>query len=73
MVNMHTKECECRCWQLIGLPCVHSMVVIVRSNMDPFMFVDDLYKKENYMKEYSPVIYALNGLSLWPKTNDRPI
>ena len=41
--------------------------------MDPFMFVDDLYKKENYMKAYSPVIYTLNGPSLWPKTNDKPI
>ena len=70
VVNMRNKECACRRWQLTCLPCVHSMEIIIKSNMDPFMFVNDLYKKENYMKAYSPVIYTLNGPSSWPKTND---
>ena len=45
----------------------------MRSNMDPFQFVDDFYKKQNYVKAYTPVVYTLNGSSLWSKANDRPI
>ena len=57
VVNMRAKECACRCWQLTCIPCVHSMAVIVRSNMEPFQFVDEFYKKETYLRAYTPVVY----------------
>ena len=72
-MNMRAKECACRRRQFTCLPCVHSMAMILRSNIDTFQFIDAFYKRENYLKAYSPVVYALNGYTLWPKSNKRPI
>ncbi|KAL5553064.1 hypothetical protein UlMin_040465 [Ulmus minor] len=73
VVDIQNRTCACRRWQLVGIPCVHAMCVIMTSNMDPIQFVDDCYKKDRYKLAYDPVIYGLNGPSMWPQTGDTPI
>ena len=73
MVDLENRTCACKRWQLIGLPCVHAMSVLLTQHEYPFDFVDDCYKREAYLKAYSPVIYGLNGPAMWPKTNQLPI
>ncbi|PON84202.1 hypothetical protein TorRG33x02_199560, partial [Trema orientale] len=36
---------------------------------NPLDFVDPSYKKEAFLKAYTPVIVDINGPELWPKTN----
>ncbi|KAK2659660.1 hypothetical protein Ddye_006193 [Dipteronia dyeriana] len=67
------KACCCNKWQLIGIPCIHGMDALLNSNRDPLGFIDTKYKKDSFLKAYSPVIYGINGLSMWPKSNDIPI
>ena len=73
VVDLENKTCACRRWQLIRLPCVHAMSMLLSQHENPLDFVDDCYKREAYLKAYNPVIYALNGLNMWPKTNQLPI
>ena len=74
MLQTQTKKtCACKRWQLIGIPCVHAMFVILSQHENPFNFVDDCYKREVYMRVYSPDIYGLNGPTMWPRTNLPPI
>ena len=46
--EIQRKTCACRRWKLESILCVHAMCVIMTSNMDPFEFSDDCYKKESY-------------------------
>nr|GEX71852.1 zinc finger, PMZ-type [Tanacetum cinerariifolium] len=34
-VNLHTKQCGCRFWELSGIPCVHAMTAYYHMNMEP--------------------------------------
>nr|GEX05689.1 zinc finger, PMZ-type [Tanacetum cinerariifolium] len=34
-VNLHTKKCGCKFWELSGIPCVHDMTSYYHMNMDP--------------------------------------
>jgi hypothetical protein len=73
VVNIEQKSCACNKWQLIGIPCIHGMAALLSSNRDPLDFIDIKYKKESFLKAYTPVIYGINGPSMWPKTNDIPV
>ncbi|KAK1591707.1 hypothetical protein Q3G72_012074 [Acer saccharum] len=73
MVDIENRTCACNKWQLIGIPCIHGISALSSSNRDPYQFIDIKYKKESFLKAYNPVIYGINGPSMWPKTNDKPI
>ncbi|KAK0586338.1 hypothetical protein LWI29_005213 [Acer saccharum] len=73
VVDIENKTCACNKWQLIGIPCIHGISALSSSNRDPYQFIDIKYKKESFLKAYNPVIYGINGPSMWPKTNDKPI
>ncbi|KAK2638659.1 hypothetical protein Ddye_026454 [Dipteronia dyeriana] len=73
VVNIENKTCACNKWQLIGIPCIRGISTLLTSNRDPYQFIYIKYKKESFLKAYTPVIYGINGPSMWPKTNDKPI
>ncbi|KAK1563271.1 hypothetical protein Q3G72_025243 [Acer saccharum] len=73
VVDIKRRTCACNKWQLIGIPCIHGMSALMSSNRDPIQFIDNMYKKESFLRVYTPVIYGINGPSLWPKTNDKPL
>ena len=68
-----TRTCACKKWQLIGIPCIHGMSALLSSNRDPLDYVDNVYKKDAFLKAYNPVIYGINGPSMWPTTTERPV
>ncbi|KAI9200215.1 hypothetical protein LWI28_004264 [Acer negundo] len=73
VVDIENKTCACNKWQLIRIPCIHGISALSSSNRDPYQFIDIKYKKESFLKAYNPVIYGINGPSVWPKTNDKTI
>ncbi|CAL5185864.1 unnamed protein product [Lathyrus oleraceus] len=52
---------------LSGLPCCHAISCIKDQKLEIDEFVPDYYKKECYAACYAPVIYPVNGESLWTK------
>ena len=73
VVDLGKRTCARRRWELISLPCVHAISVIMTEHENPFDFVDACYNKEAALQAYTPVIYTLNGPSMWPKTYQRPL
>nr|KAJ0201656.1 hypothetical protein LSAT_V11C600331820 [Lactuca sativa] len=63
-VDLHTRQCGCRAWQLAGYPCVHGYAAISSLNRNP----------ENYVSEcFTTSMYARHNRSTCPqRPNDVP-
>ncbi|KAK3182920.1 hypothetical protein Dsin_030206 [Dipteronia sinensis] len=73
IVDINKKTCACNRWQLTGIPCIHGISALLSSNCDSIDYIHNKYKKDKLIKAYAPVIYGINGLRMWPKTNDKPL
>ena len=72
-VDLVSRTCSCRKWDLSGIPCSHAYSAITLTDEEPETFVHDCYSKEAYMRAYSPVIGPMDGEELWPKANKGPL
>ncbi|XP_021750443.1 uncharacterized protein LOC110716118 [Chenopodium quinoa] len=70
VVNLVEKSCTCYRWELIGIPCAHAWVVIIKKRLRPENFVDDFYSKESYLQAYTPSIRPMPGMKQWEKRTD---
>ncbi|GJY83944.1 putative reverse transcriptase domain-containing protein [Tanacetum coccineum] len=65
-VNLHTGICECRKWQLSGIPCGHVIAVTRFIGLtDCVQYVADWFKKPKYQGTYSESIHFLGNMSQW--------
>ncbi|GJR24965.1 transposase, MuDR, MULE transposase domain protein [Tanacetum coccineum] len=62
-VNLQTGICECRKWQLSGLPCGH-VIAITRflGLTDCVHYASDWFKKPKYQGTYSESIHSLGNM-----------
>ena len=67
-VNSDTHEWTYRKWMLTRVPCCHAFSVMKFVNVDPVNFISFWYKKETYVEVYHSVIYPLNGVQVWERT-----
>lgn len=67
-LNLGERTCSCRRWQLCGIPCAHAISGIYYMGYPPEDFLDDLNKKETYMRVYSHLMDTLEGVDSWPKS-----
>nr|XP_027086445.1 uncharacterized protein LOC113708174 [Coffea arabica] len=72
-VNLASRTCSCRRWELNGIPCAHAISAIALTKESPENFVHECYSKEAYMKAYGPIIYPLNGEHLWKDLKQGPV
>ncbi|CAK8537224.1 unnamed protein product [Lathyrus sativus] len=70
VVNLANQTCSYNFWDLIGIPCRHTVVAIHWKIDDPINHVHKCYHKLTYVKCYKEGITPLNGQNKWPKTND---
>ncbi|XP_074306173.1 uncharacterized protein LOC141641410 [Silene latifolia] len=66
-VDLVTKTCTCRKWDLIGISCSHAIATIFNIHRQAENYVHDMYKKEAYLKAYSGSISPCLGHRHWPK------
>ncbi|KAJ0935274.1 putative transcription factor interactor and regulator CCHC(Zn) family [Helianthus annuus] len=70
-VNVETKTCSCRKWELTGMPCRHAVVVIwnmKQHGMDvgiPENWVSEVYWLDTWKKVYANTIDPINGRDMW--------
>jgi hypothetical protein len=75
VVDIESKECSCRKWDLTGIPCRHAVAVIydmALNGMDvgpPESFVNECYYLQTWRKVYSNHIVPVIGPSMWQKSN----
>ncbi|ONK66544.1 uncharacterized protein A4U43_C06F9290 [Asparagus officinalis] len=53
VVNIETWECTCRKWQVTGMPCVHALAVLVRTDGCIYEFCSKYFTTECYRLVYS--------------------
>lgn len=70
-VNMKTKTCSCRRWDLTGIPCRHALrVVYDRKNCKTQNLVSDWYLTETWRKQYSDSLKPVRGIKFWKATGE---
>nr|GEW02826.1 transposase, MuDR, MULE transposase domain protein [Tanacetum cinerariifolium] len=65
-VNLQTGICECRKWQLSGIPCGHVIAVTRFMGLtDCVQYVADWFIKPKYQGTYPESIHFLGNMSQW--------
>ena len=68
-VNLESRTCTCRKWDLTEFPCRHAIACIsfVLKTLEDY--IDPLYKKDNYLQAYAYSIPPIEGPRFCPRTD----
>ena len=66
VVNIDSRTCTCRKWDLTGIPCAHVVSPINFRKNAPENHLDHWYKKETYLKAYTHMLEVVS--SFWDET-----
>ncbi|XP_028755345.1 uncharacterized protein LOC114714744 [Neltuma alba] len=72
-VDLASKSCACRWWNLTGIPCRHAVSSIYVKREDRYDYVHSYLKIDAYVECYSPVVKPINGQEMWEATNREEI
>ena len=72
-VDLVNKTCDCRVFQLTGVPCQHAVSAIHSSRQQPIAFVSEYYKRDKYLQSYSYALEALKGEDFWEYLSNEPL
>ncbi|KAL0436948.1 UNVERIFIED_CONTAM: hypothetical protein Sradi_0402700 [Sesamum radiatum] len=71
-VDLDSRTCSCRKWDLNGIPCKHACSVILCKGDDPMNYVNECYSVDMYKRVYKTAIMPVVGRQLWAETNCIP-
>ncbi|KAK4413642.1 hypothetical protein Salat_2777000 [Sesamum alatum] len=66
IVNLRQKTCNCRVWDISGIPCRHAALGISHRREDLDSYCDSRFFKKNYMKAYKYSIHLVPDPTFWP-------
>ncbi|XP_071699927.1 uncharacterized protein [Rutidosis leptorrhynchoides] len=73
-VDLRTKTCTCRRWELTGMPCKHAVACIWDMSLnsvevgDPEDWVNPVYKLDTWRQVYSFKVEPITRSVSWPKS-----
>ncbi|KAL1566627.1 hypothetical protein AAHA92_02213 [Salvia divinorum] len=70
VVNMRTRRCTCRLWQISGISCVHATSCILKIRHPLTDYVPPYYSRISMSALYEHVLYPINGMENWPRNSD---
>ncbi|XP_057772531.1 uncharacterized protein LOC130992076 [Salvia miltiorrhiza] len=73
IVDLGTRECNCREWELTGLPCCHALACINYARDDIISYVDPFYLKNTCVETYKHGLEPIHGEKDWPIDDQPPI
>ncbi|KAF2325311.1 hypothetical protein GH714_026407 [Hevea brasiliensis] len=65
IVNIRSRQCSCRGWQLRGLPCDHAVAALMFCRQNVYRFAESCFTVANYRKAYSQTIHPIPDKALW--------
>ncbi|CAM8892115.1 unnamed protein product [Rhodiola kirilowii] len=65
IVDIRSRICSCRRWQLYGLPCAHAAAALLSCGQNAQMFADPCFTVASYRETYSQMIYPIPEKSEW--------
>ena len=66
-VDLKGKTCDCKRWQLSGIPCHHAIACCREERIDPESLVHSCYTIETHKKAYGFILVPLRPKSFWEK------
>lgn len=67
IVNIGTRSCSCRDWQLYGIPCSHAAAALASCKKDVYEYTEKQFTVASYIRTYSHAINPLACKSEWTK------
>ena len=64
-VDLDRRSCDCRVFDLTGIPCSHALAAIYNRRHQPNDYVSNFYKRDKYLASYSYPLQALKGVDYW--------
>ncbi|GJS59076.1 zinc finger, PMZ-type containing protein, partial [Tanacetum coccineum] len=71
-VSLQHKVCQCRMWELRGVPCVHVVPAYLHCGIDFDLGVSHWYSQECWFNTYQFSNKLIFGSNMWKRTNDVP-
>ncbi|KAK9000281.1 hypothetical protein V6N11_080784 [Hibiscus sabdariffa] len=68
-ICLRNSTCTCQGWDINGVPCPHAFSAIIYEGGDPKDYLDDCYRRDNYLKAYKHMLHPVKGPMFWPKSN----
>jgi hypothetical protein len=68
-VNFQTRSCDCKRWQLSGIPCHHAIACCRQDNINPENLVHQCYTVDAYNRAYGFNLVPMRGREFWEKVN----
>jgi hypothetical protein len=70
VVNINTRECTCRKWNVSGIPCSHAIAVFDRTEQCPLDYCDKYFTTEYYRWTYAMSINPIPDVLVPTVTGD---
>lgn len=65
IVDIRSRVCSCRRWQLYGLPCAHAAAALISCGQNTQLFAERCFTVHSYRETYSQMIYPVPDRSQW--------
>ena len=72
-MDLEEKSCNCRKWDITGIPCFHNISCIFFNKEDSKKYVNACYKRTTYIDCYDPIIEPINGQNMWRPNGLPPV
>ena len=69
IVDINARTCDCRRWQLIGVPCCHAISCLKSERIQPESVLANCYSVEAFKNAYGFNIWSYKDKSEWEKVN----
>lgn len=73
IVNIGTRSCSCRGWQLYGIPCSHAVAALVSCRKDVYTFTEKCFTVAGYREAYAETIHPIPERIEWRKMSEAPM
>lgn len=71
-VNLVNRTCDCKLWNISGVPCVHAVAAYMHFKMDPDDGVSSWYSQSKWFDAYQFSINPVLGSKNWKPTQNTP-
>lgn len=73
IVDIVNKQCECRRWDLTGIPCSHAISCLRHERIPPETVIPACYSVEAFATAYANNIWPCKDMADWEKTDGPPV
>ena len=70
-VNLDLRTCDCKAWELKGIPCIHALACISSIRAKTEDYCDNYFTADKWKKCFSGVVHPIPSRTYWPTFPDQ--